>query len=132
MNKKLKSFIAGLSIFTACLSFSGCALLLAGAAGGAGTALWLSGKLSDEVHAPYEKTVAAAKKALSSLDMAIEKETAKDDVTQLISKYKDGSNVWIDIRPLGRSSSKVEIRVGVKGARRITIGRKTPVGVMTP
>jgi len=97
------------------LNLCGCALLLAGVAGGAGTALWLSGKLSDEVHASYEGTIAATKKALSSLDMEIDKETKAEEVTQIRSNYADGSEVWIDIRPLMPKSTKIEIRVGIKG-----------------
>ncbi len=96
-------------------SLCGCALLVGGAAGGAGTAFWMSGKLSEEVNTSYEKTINAAKKALKSLDMAIDKETKLDEVTQIRSKYDDGREVWIDVRPLTQKTSKVEIRVGVKG-----------------
>ncbi len=97
------------------VNLCGCALLLAGAAGGAGTAFWLSGKLSDEVSASYEKTIGATKRALSSLNMAVVKETRSDEVAQIKSNYTDGSEVWIDIRPLTEKSSKIEIRVGIKG-----------------
>ncbi len=93
----------------------GCALLVAGAVGGAGTAFWLSGKLSDEINAPYEKTLTAARSALKSLDMKIDKESKSDEVTQLRSNYSDDREVWIDIRPLTPKTSKVEIRVGMKG-----------------
>ncbi len=103
-----------------CLSFfalhlTGCAAMVGAVAGGAGTSFWLSGKLSDEVNTPYERTIAATKKALSSLKMDIEKETRTDEVTQIISKHSDGSKVWIDIRPLTEKSSKIEVRVGIKG-----------------
>ncbi len=97
------------------MSLSGCILLVAGVAGGAGTAFWLSGKLTSEISAPYEKTVQASKKAIQSLDMEINKETTSSEVTQLRSQYSDGSEVWIDVRPLTASTSKVEIRVGLKG-----------------
>lgn len=97
------------------VNLCGCVILLAGAVGGAGTAFWLSGKLTDEVSASYERTVYAARKALSSLDMEIDKETKSDEVTQIRSEYKDGSEVWIDIRPLTEKTSKIEIRIGAKG-----------------
>lgn len=97
------------------LNVSGCWLLVAGAAGGAGTALWLSGKLSDQVSASREVTVEAAEKALTSLNMSVTKKTVAAEVTQIISKYTDGKQVWIDIRPLTSKTTKIEIRVGAAG-----------------
>ncbi|MBP7216913.1 MAG: DUF3568 family protein [Candidatus Omnitrophica bacterium] len=95
----------------------GCIAILAGAAGGAGTAAWLSGKLTQEVQAPYERTIAAAKKALTSLKLDLIKETREDAVTQLKSKYTDGKEVWIDVRRITGASSKIEVRVGVMSDR---------------
>lgn len=112
MFKNLLCVVVGLGL---AVNLCGCALLLAGAAGGAGTAFWLSGKLSDEVSSPYERTIHAAKKAMKSLDMEIDKETKSNEVTQIRSEYADGSEVWIDIRPLTQATSKIEIRVGIKG-----------------
>lgn len=97
------------------IHLSGCIALFGAAAGGAGTAFWLSGKLRAEVVSSYERTREAAVKALASLKMEIEKETRKDNVTQIISKYPDGRQVWVDIRPLAENSTQIEIRVGVKG-----------------
>lgn len=111
--KKQYILILVLALFV--LSASGCGLLVAGAAGGAGTAYWLANKLSDEVSAPYERTISAAKSALNSMDMALVQETKSDTVAQLISKYKDGSQVWIDIRPVTSAATKIEIRVGIRG-----------------
>ena len=98
-----------------CLMVSayGCLWLVAGTAGGAGTAVWLSGKLTQGVNAPFDRSVNAAKFALQSLDLPIIKETKKEDVVQFIAKYTDGRQLWIDIRPVGELSSKIEVRVGV-------------------
>ncbi|PIQ89681.1 MAG: hypothetical protein COV72_01845 [Candidatus Omnitrophica bacterium CG11_big_fil_rev_8_21_14_0_20_42_13] len=112
MGRKLLYAVVG---WVFAINLCGCVLLVAGAAGGAGTALWLSGKLSDEVSAPYERTIEAAKKALKSLEMQIDKETKSDEVAQIRSNYTDGREVWIDIRPLTEITSKLEIRVGAKG-----------------
>ncbi len=103
-----------LSAFLA-INLCGCAAVLAGAAGGVGTAAWLSGKLSSEIDAPYEQTIEASKNALDSLDMRVEKETRSDAVAQIISEYSDGSKVWIDIRPVTKKSVRIEIRVGARG-----------------
>ena len=105
------------------LNIYGCFLLLAGAAGGAGTAVWLSGKLTQEFHAPYEQTIAAAKTALESLKLEIIKDTKEDTVAQLKSKYSDGREVWIDIHKVSEESTKVEVRVGTVGSNKEAAGK---------
>lgn len=104
-----------LSITLVAGSLCGCWFLVGSAAGGAGTAFWLSGKLSSEMSHPYDRVIEATKRALNSLDMKLEKETYKEDVSQIISRHADGRTVWIDIRPVTSSSTKVEVRVGAKG-----------------
>jgi hypothetical protein len=94
------------------LNIYGCAALVAGAAGGAGTSIWLSGKLTQQFNASYERTINAAKKALKSLKLEITKETKAENITQLKSKYSDGKEIWIDIRRVTDNSTKVEVRVG--------------------
>ncbi len=91
----------------------GCFALLAGAAGGAGTAVWLSGKLSQEVNADFDGCVEASKKALKSLRLEIDKETVKSDVAQIMSSYNDGRTVWIDIHRVTSRASRIEVRVGL-------------------
>ena len=105
---------AMLLILISFLSFNlcGCAVLLAGAAGGLGTAVWLSEKLVQQVDKPFERTVEAAKTALESLNLPITKETVKQDVAQILSEDTDGKKIWIDISRITDSSSKLEIRVG--------------------
>ncbi|MFH1868563.1 MAG: DUF3568 family protein [Candidatus Omnitrophota bacterium] len=112
MLRKIASIFAMIII---ALNLCGCATVVGVVAGGAGTALWLSGKLTEEVDAPYDKAVTAVKKALDSLDMDIKKITETDKVTQIISEYTGRSKTWIDIRPLSRNRSQIEIRVGIRG-----------------
>lgn len=100
--------LAGLFLFSIC----GCAALIVGGAAGAGTAVWLSGKLSQEFNAPYDRTIAAAKTALKSLNLELFNETQKTDVTRLKSKTSDGKDIWIDIRRISDNSSQIEVRVG--------------------
>jgi hypothetical protein len=94
---------------------TGCVAVVAGAAGGAGTATWLGGKLSQQIDASYEKTQSAAKSALASLKLVVTKETVKDDVTQLVGDHPDGRSFWVDIRPVSSTASRVDVRVGVPG-----------------
>ena len=81
-------------------------------AGGAGTAGWISGKLVQELDAPFESTVQAAKYTLESLDLVITKEIKKIDVAQIKSKYIDGKTIWIDVFGVSGSTSRIELRVG--------------------
>lgn len=109
MFKKITVFVfSGLLLLNMC----GCVAILAGTAGGAGTSVWLAGKLSQEFNASYDKTTNAARKALQSLKLEVAKEVRAEDVTQLKSNYTDGKEIWIDIRRITENSTKVEVRVG--------------------
>jgi len=108
----LKKILASVFSIFFVVNMCGCIALLAGAAGAGGTAVWLKGKLVQEVNAPFQKSIDASKSALESLNLDITKETKKDDVAQIISKYTDGKTIWIDIHMLSDSKSRVEVRVG--------------------
>ena len=109
MFRKIVTFIFLVSFS---LHLCGCVALLAGAAGGAGTATWLSGKLVQQVDAPLDKCINATKNALESLHLEVTKETKKEDVAQIISNYTDGKTIWIDIKRITDTYSKIEVRVG--------------------
>jgi len=94
------------------LNLSGCFLFVAGVAGGAGTAIWLSGKLTQEFHASYQATIDATKLAVQSLNLPVVKETHDERVTQIKGSYSDGREMWIDIHHITEMSTKVEVRVG--------------------
>ncbi|MFH1621980.1 MAG: DUF3568 family protein [Candidatus Omnitrophota bacterium] len=97
------------------VNMSGCVALIVGAAGGAGTAGWLSGKLTQELDASFDKTLKATTSALGSLKLDITKETTKDDVAQVMSQYSDGRTIWIDVHKVSDKISRIEIRVGMTG-----------------
>jgi len=90
----------------------GCAALVVGAVGGIGTAVWLSGKISQNLDYPRDKVADAARSALKTLNLHIEKDTRAEDITQIMSRYTDGNSIWIDIRPISMDRSTIEIRVG--------------------
>jgi len=94
------------------LNIYGCFALVAGAIGGAGTAVWLSGKLTQQFNASYARTVKAAELALKSLNLGIEKEAQEVNITTFRSHYTDGKEIWIDVRRITETSTKVEVRVG--------------------
>ena len=90
----------------------GCFLLLAGAAGGAGTAGWLSGKLVEEVDVSFDRAIKAANSGLKSLRLEITKKTQKNDIAQIMGKYTDGKTIWVDVHRISRKRSRIEVRVG--------------------
>jgi predicted phage tail protein len=108
-------------VFSIMLLFNiyGCVALLAGAAAGAGTTVWLSGKLTQEFNVPYERAINAAEKALRSLKLEVAKVVKQEDVTQIRSQYNDGKEVWIDVRKITDNSTKVEVRVGAVSSDKV-------------
>lgn len=108
-NKDILLFIVTIFMF---INLSGCVALLAGAAGGVGTASWLSGKMTQEVNASFDRSIKAARLALKSLRLKITKETIKEDVAQIMSEYINEKTIWIDIRRITDLSSRIEVRVG--------------------
>jgi len=111
MIKKLSVFI---SVVLIAVNSYGCfALLAGGVAGGAGTAVWLSGKLVQQVNASLEKTTKAAKSALQSLKFSIvTKETTSEGIVQIRSRDTDGEKIRIDIYRVTDTSSEIQVRVG--------------------
>jgi hypothetical protein len=101
-------FLAGIFL----VSLYGCLALFAAGAGGAGTAVWLSNKLVQEVDASFTRSLKATEAALNSLRLPIKKKTVGQKVAQIISEYTDGKTIWVDIRPVSERRSKIEIRVG--------------------
>jgi hypothetical protein len=93
----------------------GCLAVVAGAAGGAGTAMWMSGKLTQEFRASQETCIRAVKVTLNSLKLDVVKETVKFDVAQIISRYYDGRTIWIDIHRITKDSQRIAVRVGATG-----------------
>jgi len=94
------------------MNLTGCFAIFAGVAGGAGTAVWLSGKLTQEFHASYQATIDATNSAIQGLNLKVVKEIHEDTVTQIKGSYTNGSEMWIDIHKVGDNSTKVEVRVG--------------------
>lgn len=111
----VKRIATAIVAFALLINICGCVVLLAGAAAGAGTAVWLSGKLSQEVNASFEKSIAATRSALTALKLTVDKETTEQDVTQIMTNYSDGRTVWIDIRRVSDKITKIEVRVGATG-----------------
>jgi predicted phage tail protein len=113
----LKKSITFITFIGLSMTLCGCVTLVAGAIGGAGTAIWLSGKLTQEFNAPSDRAIHATHQALESLKLPITKETTNKDITQIMSKYTDGKTIWIDIKSTSQTTCRIEIRVGATGTK---------------
>ena len=99
------------------IQISGCppAAFLAGGAAGAGGVGWVKGEMQEEFSLPLTKVHQAALAALKELELPV-KEEKKDKLTSEIkSQFADGKQIWIHIRSLAKSSTKIKIRVGIFG-----------------
>ncbi|MFA4989590.1 MAG: DUF3568 family protein [Candidatus Omnitrophota bacterium] len=112
MFKKLAAF---LFLVVLLVNVWGCVALIAGgAAGGAGTAVWLAGKLTQYVNASLEQATQAAQDSFSSSNLRIVlKETASGQaVAQIRGRDAGGEKVYIDIHKITGTRSRIEVRVG--------------------
>ena len=112
---KKSIILIGLAIISANLCGCVAPLVLAGAAGGAGTAYWLSEKLVQDINYPLARVLKATHNALDSLNLPVTKETTTAKTTQIISKDKDNNTIWIDLKSTTEAATRIEVRVGVKG-----------------
>jgi hypothetical protein len=119
----LKNTIVIIFLVFLSLYICGCVPLLiaSGVAGGVGTQTWLSGKLVQDVDAPFEKTIQAAESALGALNLDIASEVKKTRVTQIKSNYIDGETIWIDIHKISQSISRIAVRVGAVPDQEATV-----------
>ena len=94
---------------------SGCLSLAVGAAGGAAGAVYVMGKLNDEVN--YEMSVVhkATVAALAELELKLLEDKVDKLSAHVESEFADGEHVWIDLESLSDSRTSMTIRVGVIG-----------------
>lgn len=110
MAKRIALFVVSVFLLT---NLYGCVALLAGAAAGGGTALWLSGKLTDEVSASFSRTISATEKAMGSLCSGKLNKVSRDNVVQFRGEDSSGRNINVDVFRVSDKTTKLEIRVSV-------------------
>jgi len=100
------------------IQISGCAeavLVGVGAAGGAGAVVWIKGKMEENLNMPFSKVHTATLAALKDLELPIKKEQKRGLKARIESQFPDEKYVWVSIRAVTESSSKITVRVGVFG-----------------
>jgi hypothetical protein len=104
-------------VLCAVLAFlcSGCLALVVGAAGGAAGAVYVMGKLKDEMNYEVPATHNAIVAALAELELKLLEDKADKLSAHVESEFSDGEHVWIDLESLSDSRTSLTIRVGVTG-----------------
>jgi RNase adaptor protein for sRNA GlmZ degradation len=111
--------LARVVVMTACamvsLTCSGCFALAVGAAGGAAGAVYVLGKLTDELNHEVPVVHAAATQAMNDLELKLSEDRSDKLTAHMKSEFADGTNVWIDMQSIAEGRTKLTIRVGVTG-----------------
>ena len=122
--RRLSSSAASLiSCLVIGLAGTGCVALMVGAAGGVAGAVYVMGKLSDELPQDVPTVHRAVLAGLGDLDLKPSEDRVDQLSAHMESAFADGEHVWIDLDAASESRTKLTIRVGITGnemrARRI-------------
>jgi RNase adaptor protein for sRNA GlmZ degradation len=109
----------GVADFVLCVYLSalcsGCLALAVGAAGGAAGAVYVMGKLQDEVNRPLPVVHEAAVAAMKDLELKLSEDRIDKISAHMESAFSDGPHVWIDMESVSDSRCRITIRVGLTG-----------------
>lgn len=94
---------------------SGCLALAVGAAGGAAGAVYVMGKLKDEVNHPVPVVHEATVAAMNDLELKLSEDKADKVSAHMESEFSDATRVWIDLESVSDSRCRLTIRVGLSG-----------------
>lgn len=94
---------------------SGCIGLLAGAAAGAGTAVYVKGQHQETLEASVPQVQEATVAALQDSGINVVETSGDDFSSDIKGEMADGTNVWIDLERQTASTTKVGVRVGATG-----------------
>ena len=108
--------MAGWAVWVILAAFcSGCVALVVGAAGGAAGAIYVMGKLTEELSYDVPAVHWAALTAMKELGLTLSEDRADTLSSHLESEFADRAHVWIDLESMGESRTRVTIRVGLTG-----------------
>jgi hypothetical protein len=113
----LRKFFAVLLVISALFTFSGCAVLLGGAAigaGASGTYLYIDGEMKTDYYAPFDKVWVAVEKTVADmqgLDVMRSREIAQGSINAVINQDK----VFFTLKYKEKNVTTVSVRVGMLG-----------------
>jgi hypothetical protein len=104
-------------VFSVVLAFlcNGCLSLVVGAAGGIAGAVYVMGKLKDEMNYEVSTVHKATIAALAELELKVLESKVDKLSAHVESEFSDGEHVWIDLESLQDSRTRLTIRVSVIG-----------------
>jgi len=94
---------------------AGCVPLVLGAAGGAAGAVYVMGKLTEEVDHEVPVVHEATLAAVKDLDLTPTENRADRLTAHVESEFADRAHVWIDLESAAASRTKITVRVGLTG-----------------
>ena len=94
---------------------SGCLALAVGAAGGTAGAVYVMGKLKDEVNHPVPVVHEATVAAMNDLELKLSEDKVDKVSAHMESEFSDKAHVWIDLESVSDSRCRLTIRVGLSG-----------------
>jgi hypothetical protein len=103
-----------LCVVLACFC-SGCFSMVVGAAGGVAGAVYVMGKLKDEVNYDVSTVHKATVATLAELELKVLEDKADKVTAHVESEFSDSEHVWVDMESLVNSRTSLTIRVGVMG-----------------
>jgi len=112
-----RKYVCMFIIFVGLTVFSGCAVLVGGAAVGAGvsgTYVYVKGEMITDYYAPFEKVWAAVEKTVADmhgLDVERNKEIAQGTINAFINEDK----VFFSVKYKEKNVTTVAVRVGMLG-----------------
>jgi hypothetical protein len=89
--------------------------LAVGAASGVAGAVYVMGKLQEELNDPITAVHEATLQGLRDLDLPIAEDKSDKLAAHIESKLADGTHVWIDLNSIADSRTRLTIRVGAVG-----------------
>ncbi len=96
-------------------SNAGCAALVVGAAGGAAGAVYVMGKLTEELSYDVPAVHEAAVAGMKDLQLTLSEDRADKLSAHLESEFADRAHVWIDLESIADSRTRMIVRVGLTG-----------------
>ena len=104
-----------LGLLSVCMFMAGCAVVVTGAATGAGVYSYMDGQLIRTYQAPFDQTNRACIETLKRLKITLTHETSDGMHTTLKAKRTDGTPVTIKTEMIEPRITQVSVRSGVVG-----------------
>lgn len=113
---RIKHWLPALAAGLGLLFCGGCAVLLVGgAAAGAGTVVYVKGELQATEDVPLEQAWAAARSALTTMQMVVSAEQKDALNGQLTARAPGDKRVVVRVTKITGTTSEIGVRVGLWG-----------------